>query len=120
MLLVALRQPWFWIDYLQSHFSHQPLDPFAIDDHAVVIGKPFDELTASIKRHPGILLVQQSHQFKIYGSLERSLIVKAGSRETEELALPVNTELSVAWLNEKPKVAAASAQIFFSASPTPF
>jgi hypothetical protein len=56
--------------------------PLQFDDHP----------SASVKREVGVDLINNSHQFEVQFTLDRRLIVIAGSTDAEQVTLPLDAD----------------------------
>jgi len=74
----------------------------------------------AVKRSPDILLVDQTHQMTIIVSpTPRVPVIEAGSRQTEQLALPAHGDLFMAEIDQLTALIKRVIQLFFSANPAP-
>ena len=79
-------EPWPWVNGLQPHSPHQPLDPFSVD-HIPHPLQPKTHLSAAEERVCGIFLVYQVHQLHVFRVLPDRGFVARGAIEAKELAL---------------------------------
>jgi beta-xylosidase len=98
--LSRLAQLRLRIDGLDSHHLHQPRDPFAI--HFVPLcGKPRHHSPASVEWRPRVLFIQQSHQQQVLFAFAHWFVIQACAVDTQQLALPPNTEVRMAPFHQR-------------------
>jgi hypothetical protein len=100
VLGVGLAGVWFRGKGLNSHFAHQPLNPFAID-FVSFTPQNITHLAGTIERMISILKVNASHYFKIFRGFQscRVFTVIAGTRAPYQFTLPLNTQTRILCLN---------------------
>ena len=79
----------FGIEGFDAQNAHQPLDAFAVD----LQGN--GHLPASVERDLEVQLVQLPEQAQVLRALRPRLVVVARARQTEQFALPLDTQ---AWM----------------------
>ena len=91
MLQIPTTRSGFGVDGLQTHDSHQPLNPFAIYFVAQSAQMISHGATAPA-RSLQVLLINEPHQLKILRFDRLLLVVEGGSADVEQLALAGNAQ----------------------------
>ena len=119
VLFVAQRRAWPGIDCLQTHLAHQAGYPLAIDLEAMSLVEPGCYLAIAVEGRSGVLFVDQPHEMQIQGRFSGRLPVVGRPVETDQLALPANTQGGMVRFNHRPFGLNRIGQLFFSATPVP-
>ncbi len=111
MLRMRLAQAGPRVNRFQPHLPHQPLNPFPIHPMPPSPQKS-GHLAGTIKRRPGILLINFLHQQQIIGINYRP-IINTRARDPQELGLMANRNLNILFVNEQKLLFMREGQIFF-------
>ena len=93
-----IGQSRLWINRLDSHLLHQPLDAFAV--HLQLDG----HLAASEKWTLQIQLVELAEQPQVFRALRPRLVVVGRARHSQQFALLLNAEARVIGIDPLPFV----------------
>ena len=111
MLRMRLAQAGPRINRFQTHLPHQPLNPLPV--HRVTLSSQKGRhLPRTIKRRPGILLVNPLHQKEIIG-IDHRLIINTRSGDPQELGLVAKRNLDILFVKEQKLLFMREGQIFF-------
>ena len=80
--------------------------------------KPRGHSPRAVKRSAQVLAVQQRHQLQFVGVNRRRLIVERSAVEPQQLTLPADADIRMAWLDQVPLALSRGVPLFFSSSPT--
>src|SRR5438874_371138 len=103
------------VNRLQAHQPHQPLHPLAAD-RLPWPDQPLGQPPAAQEGVGGVRRVEPPHQPQALRRLGRRLVVQAGAAQAEQLALPPDTQLRVAGLDQGPQPLRRSVRLFLSHS----
>ena len=112
MLLIFLAQPGFGVDGLKSHEPHQALNPLVIDLVPLLM-QGRCHAADPVKGGERVLLIDQTHEVKIDGRHLLRLVIPAGARQTQQLALLRNRKNRMIRLNELAFSLRRQVQTFF-------
>jgi hypothetical protein len=111
MLRMRLAQAGPRINGFQPHLLHQPLNPLPVHPMTTPSQKS-GHLPGTIKRSPGILLINQLRQQQSIGG-NYGLIINTRSGDPQELRLVAKRNLGILFVNEQKLLFMGEGQIYF-------
>src|SRR5947199_15391 len=78
----------------EPHLAHQTCHPLVVECIAFLL-EPSGHPAHAVKRRVRLLLIQETHQGEVFCTLWHTLIIVAGSTQSEQSTLPLNRQLRV-------------------------